>query len=66
MMQGCCSAQVAFTLRALLGQNMTTVGLRAFERTRASLTEPLGGTAIGFDFWHFRSPMKGIHDPLVT
>jgi hypothetical protein len=37
---------------------MTAIRLSSFETTGGGFTEPLGGSAIGFHFWHFRSPLK--------
>jgi hypothetical protein len=49
------ATQLAFPFAALLGQDVTQVRLTALEAAGAGLPEALGGTAIGFQFRHFRT-----------
>jgi hypothetical protein len=48
---------MTLTLGALLRQDMTTMGLGPLEVAGTALAKALRGTTIGFDLWHFRSPL---------
>jgi hypothetical protein len=43
---------MTFPLRALLGENMTTVRLGAFKAPGCCAAKTLGSTSIGFHLWH--------------
>jgi hypothetical protein len=49
---------MTLTLGALLRQDVTTMGLGPLEVAGTVLAKALRGTAIGFDLWHFRSPLN--------
>jgi hypothetical protein len=45
-------SQISFSLGGLGRQNMATVGFIADDFSRTGLPKPLGGTFVGFHFWH--------------
>ena len=50
-------AELAFTLRRFLRQDVIEESLRAFELAFRCTAETLGGTSIGFEFWHCLLPL---------
>jgi hypothetical protein len=52
-----CTAEVAFVLGGLLGQNVTFEGLTAFNGTTWTNTEALFSTAFGLHLGHFNAPL---------
>jgi hypothetical protein len=51
-MDGVRAAQVALTLGALLGQDVTTERVVALEAARGSLLETFRRAPVGFQLWH--------------
>jgi hypothetical protein len=51
------AAQVTLTLGALFGQDMATERFTMLKTVR-SLFEALGSATLGFDFWHFGTPIS--------
>jgi hypothetical protein len=52
-----CTAEVAFVLGRLLGQNVTFEGLTAFNGTTWTNTEALFGAAFGLHLGHINAPL---------
>jgi hypothetical protein len=50
--------ELAFTLGALLRQDMTTMRLGAFEFARGSFPKALGGATVSFHLRHLLSPLR--------
>jgi len=53
--------QVTLTLGALLGQDVTTMRLVAFEAP-SSLFEPFGSATVGLYLWHFFLLFQAVYD----
>ena len=52
------STQLAFPFSTLFGENVAFKGLAALETAVARPPEALGGTSVGFNFWHLFAPKK--------
>jgi hypothetical protein len=51
-----CVAQIALTLSGLFRQDVAFKSVTGFVLAAAGFAKTLRGSAIGFDFWHGRTP----------